>query len=88
MAESKEQAAAVPTNNAELASKAAAEAAKSKAISEKLRPGQVLDVAFNMPDADSFKNAKWPEKNTSMDRSPVGSGSSCVTPLTKPRGNG
>ncbi|MBC7833485.1 MAG: redoxin family protein [Phycisphaerales bacterium] len=61
--ESKEQAAAVPTNKAQLASKAASEAAKSKTISEKLRPGQVLDVAFSMPEASTFKDAKWPEKN-------------------------
>jgi thiol-disulfide isomerase/thioredoxin len=64
VAESAAEAAAVPTQRADAASKAAREASKSKTITDDIRPGQVIDVNFPLPDPSLYKEAKWPDKNT------------------------
>jgi thiol-disulfide isomerase/thioredoxin len=62
--ETAEQAAALPD---ELAAKAAAaeEAARrTSAVSDELKPGQLLNVPFTMPSAEAYAAIKWPEHNT------------------------
>jgi thiol-disulfide isomerase/thioredoxin len=65
--ETKEQAAAVPGNREALAAKAAEEARKARPVSETYRPNQVLDVAFNLPDASAYDGVAWPEVNQQVE---------------------
>ncbi len=64
VAESAEDAAALPGKLATQYANAEKESGKTKTLSTDLKPGQVIDVPFTMPDASAFEAAQWPEKNT------------------------
>jgi thiol-disulfide isomerase/thioredoxin len=81
--ETAEEAAAVPTRLAEAAAKAAREATMTKAIAGDVRPGEVLNVNFPLPDPSAYKDAKWPEKNSGQLSATDVQGST----LPKPLGN-
>jgi thiol-disulfide isomerase/thioredoxin len=61
--ETAEAAANVPVKAKDAVAKAKEEAMKSKPVSATIKPGEVLNVPFEMPAADAFAKAKWPEKN-------------------------
>jgi thiol-disulfide isomerase/thioredoxin len=81
--ETAEEAAMVPTRLAEATAKAAKDASKSKTIAGDVKPGQMIDVSFPLPDPSAYKDAKWPEKNTGQMSAQDVQGSA----LPKPLGN-
>jgi thiol-disulfide isomerase/thioredoxin len=64
VSESAETAAAAPIKAKDAIAKAKDDASKGRPVSASLRPGEVLNVPFTMPEASAFGAAKWPEKNT------------------------
>ncbi len=62
--ETPETAAAAPAKAKDAIAKAKDEAMKSRPVSSTLKPGEVLNVAFDKPEASVYAAAKWPEKNT------------------------
>jgi len=64
VSETAETAAAAPIKARDTIAKAKIEAGKSRPVSASLKPGEILNVPFTMPAAESYTAAKWPEKNT------------------------
>lgn len=62
-AETAAEAAGLPGRLADAAAKATRDAAKSTTITDDVRPGQLIDVNFPLPDPSLYKEAQWPEKN-------------------------
>jgi cytochrome c biogenesis protein CcmG/thiol:disulfide interchange protein DsbE len=83
VAESAAEAASVPTRLAEAAAKAQRDAAKTKTIAGDVKPGQVIDVNFPLPDPSFYKDAAWHEKNSGQLAANDVQGSA----LPKPLGN-
>lgn len=61
--ETPESAGSLPGNLAKAASAAKVESDRTRTISSEVRPGQALDVAFTLPEGDTYRNVKWPEHN-------------------------
>ncbi len=79
--ETAEQAKGVPAKLADAKAKAMKDADKTTAISSTLKPGAILDVPFQMPEAAEFTAAGWWEANTNVDYSKNVQGSALPVPL-------
>lgn len=75
------EAAALPAKMADAAAKAALEANKTRIIAGDVKPGQVIDVNFPLPDPSAYKDAKWPEKNAGQLSATDVQGSALPKPL-------
>jgi thiol-disulfide isomerase/thioredoxin len=71
VSETPDAAAALPGKLAGAAAARRVEADRTRTISSEIKPGQVLDVAFTLPDPEAYSAVKWPEHNTNLSATSV-----------------